>query len=81
MHHNKLVVMQQDPELQPMFDEIKKGGMAAMMKFMNDPAWLSKVGEKLGDVEVPPGGAAGVPPAGADTPSAPEINNIMDAAK
>ena len=55
--------------------------MAAMMKFMNDPAWLSKVGEKLGDVQVPPGGAAVVPPAGPDTPSAPEINNIMDAAK
>lgn len=68
--------MQEDPELQPMFEEMAKGGVRAMMKYMNDPIWLAKVGEKLGDVEFPLGAAAAAP-----TPKSPEITNLVEAAK
>ncbi|KAI8463679.1 MAG: hypothetical protein J3K34DRAFT_139836 [Monoraphidium minutum] len=53
-----------DPELAGMFEEIKKGGMGALMKFWNDPKTLAKLGEKLGDVVPPPGA---VPPPGCQT--------------
>lgn len=49
--------------------------MGAMMKYMNDPAFLAKVGEKLGDVPV----AAQPPPAQQQAP--PEINTLIDAAR
>lgn len=31
----------EDPELKPVFEEMKSGGMAAVMKYMNDPAFLA----------------------------------------
>ena len=57
-----------------------------MMKYMNDPKLLAKLGTKLGDL------APGAPDAGAAAPAAapaaaapaaaaePEINNLRDAA-
>jgi hypothetical protein len=30
-----------DPDLKPIFEEIRSGGMAAMMKYMNDPDFLA----------------------------------------
>ncbi|KAG2493477.1 hypothetical protein HYH03_008293 [Edaphochlamys debaryana] len=79
--------LKDDPEFAEIFAEIQKGGMPALMKYYQDPKFLSKLGEKLGDV-VPKGpgaaaAAAAAPPPGAapeDMP-APEINNIRDAAK
>lgn len=62
-----------------MFEEMQRGGMQAMMKYMNDPKWLAKVGEKLGDVDMPTGNVAA--PASAPSASAPEISNLIDAAK
>jgi hypothetical protein len=35
-----------------MFEDIQKGGMGALMKYMNDPRVLSKLGSRLGDVQV-----------------------------
>jgi hypothetical protein len=32
----KVASLREDPDLAPMFEEIKTGGMAAMMKYMND---------------------------------------------
>lgn len=32
----KIASLREDPDLAPMFEEIKTGGMAAMMKYMND---------------------------------------------
>eukprot|EP00889_Picochlorum_renovo_P002154 jgi/Picre1/29184/NNA_004577.t1 len=61
-----------------MFDEIKTGGMAAMMKYMNDPTFLAKIGEKLGDVPMT-GEQQEQPAAAAAAP--PEINTILDAAQ
>jgi hypothetical protein len=39
-------------EFKEMFEDIQKGGMGALMKYMNDPRVLSKLGSKLGDVAV-----------------------------
>lgn len=33
----RIAELREDPELKPMFDEIKSGGMQSLMKFMNDP--------------------------------------------
>lgn len=68
--------LREDPELAPMFEEIKTGGMAAMMKYMNDPTFLSKVGEKLGDIPAPQGVASPEPPS-----KEADINTILDAAR
>lgn len=86
----KLAQLREDPELKPMFEEMQKGGMGAMMKFMNDPVWLAKVSEKLGDPRAVAAGAA-APTAGSEAPtpaavSKPpppphEITNIIEAAR
>ena len=55
------------------------------MKYYNDPSFLAKLGGKIQDIVPPPGGeAAGgmaSPPPMSGAPAAPEINNILDAAK
>ena len=33
----RIAELREDPELKPVFDEIKGGGMQSLMKFMNDP--------------------------------------------
>lgn len=73
----KAAALKDDPDLKPMFDEIKTGGMAAMMKYMNDPAFLAKIGEKMGDIEE----VAGSQQPQVDTPDEPEILSILDAAR
>lgn len=71
---------QEDPELKPMFEAVKTGGMPALMKMMNDKTFLSKIGEKMADVIPPDAGAP--PPTAASIPTQPpEITNILDAAK
>ena len=69
---------QDDPELAPMFEDIQKNGMQAMMKYWNDPKVLAKIGERMGDVSA--AAAPGAAPAAA-APSAPEIDNLLDAAR
>jgi hypothetical protein len=74
--------LREDPDLKPMFEEIRTGGMAAMMKYMNDPVFLTKIGEKLGDLPIDQAAApAAPPPAAAPAAPAPEINSILDAAR
>lgn len=77
--------MQDDPELAPMFEDIQKNGMQAMMKYWNDPKVLAKIGERMGDIptSAPAQGAAtsAAAPAAAAQAPAPEINNLLDAAK
>ena len=74
---SRVQALQNDPELQEMFEDVKKNGMAAMMKYYNDPTWLAKVGQKIG---APPsvggGGAAAAPQA----PTA-EPTNLLEAAR
>ena len=76
---------QDDPDLQPMLADIQKNGMGALMKYWNDPTWLSKVGGKLGDVTAATAASQGAavpaqaPRAGPAAP--PEVNTLFDAAK
>ena len=77
---------QDDPDLQPMLADIQKNGMGALMKYWNDPMWLSKVGGKLGDVTAATAQAQGaaVPaqaPRAAGPTAPPEVNTLFDAAK
>ncbi len=67
-------MLQEDPELKPIFEEIQKGGMGAMMKYMNDATFLAKVGEKLGDVPMSAQPSQ-------QQQAAPEINTLIDAAR
>lgn len=69
-----------------MFAEIERGGMPALMKIMNDPKWLSKLGERLGDLPEPAAAAAGgfggpAAAAGLASPPVPEVKDLHDAAK
>ena len=76
--------MQDDPELAPMFEDIQKNGMQAMMKYWNDPKVLAKIGERMGDIPTgapAQGAAAAAAPTAAAQAPAPEINNLLDAAK
>lgn len=73
--------LREDPELAPMFEEIKSGGMGAMMKYMNDPTFLAKIGEKLGDIPVSPQGNTAPAQAAPAAPQEAEINTILDAAR
>eukprot|EP00879_Flechtneria_rotunda_P004810 GHRR01005082.1.p1 GENE.GHRR01005082.1~~GHRR01005082.1.p1 ORF type:complete len:272 (+),score=126.73 GHRR01005082.1:114-929(+) len=76
--------LKNDPEFKGMFDEIQKGGMGALMKYMNDPKVLAKLGEKLGDVPPPSAAPAAVAPeraAAAGAADVPDIDNLVDAAK
>ena len=75
-----LCLYQEDPDLKPMFEEMQQGGMEAMMKYMNNPKWLAKVGEKLGDVDMS-GGAAPAQATPRPAPQPQEINDILEAAK
>jgi len=77
--------LREDPELKPMFEEMAKGGPAAVMKYMNDPKYLRLIGSKMGDMPMPGGGAgagAGAGAAGAAAPQAPpEVTNLLEACK
>mmetsp|Transcript_17211 Transcript_17211/g.27956 ORF Transcript_17211/g.27956 Transcript_17211/m.27956 type:complete len:423 (+) Transcript_17211:1-1269(+) len=58
--------MKQDPEMSAIFAELESGGMDAMMKYYNDPAFLEKLSSKMGDLTdiMQGGGAAGGAPPG-----------------
>jgi hypothetical protein len=88
----RMAALRSDPDLAPMFEDIQKNGMAALMRYMNDPAWLAKVGSRMGDVaellqQGGGGGGGGAP--GAANPAVPrppvavgaDINSLFDAAK
>eukprot|EP00249_Psilotum_nudum_P021626 c28179_g3_i2 orf=354-1400(+) len=44
----RVAQMRDDPTLKPILEEIETGGPATMMKYWNDPAVLSKLGEAMG---------------------------------
>ena len=77
---SRMAELREDPELKPIFDEIKAGGMGAMMKFMNDPAFLAKIGEKMGDV-LPTGQPKAPPAQGRPAPPPGGVTNILDAVR
>lgn len=60
--------------------------LQALMRYYNNPDFLAKLGEKLGDVAAPPAAAAGAGAAAAaagamPAQQMPEINDLLDAAK
>lgn len=69
----RMAELKDDPEFKDMFKEIETGGMAALMKYFNDPAVLAKLGSKLEGVPMDQAG----PPPNAE----PEINDLFDAAR
>ena len=80
----KLQGMRDDPEFKDMFEDIQKNGMGALMKYMNDAEFLRKLGSRVGDVAPAPGaaGAAAMAAAGsAQQAAAPEVNDLLDAAR
>jgi len=85
----RMAALRADPDLAPMFEDIQKNGMAALMRYMNDPAWLAKVGSRMGDVTEllaqGGGGGGGATPPGAIPARPPveatSINSLFDAAK
>lgn len=63
-------------------------GMGALMKYYNDPEFLTKFGSKVGNITDVQAGAAAASAAAAAPPAAaaaaqaePEINSLLDAAK
>lgn len=81
----RFAAMRADPDLAPMFADIQANGMAALMKYMNDPEWLAKVGSKTGDIGAmlasgAPAGVAPTPPP-PTTPSGPVVTDLFSAAK
>jgi hypothetical protein len=86
----RMAKLRTDPDLAPMFEDIQANGVAALMKYMNDPAWLAKVGSRMGDVSellAAGGGGAGGPtaPGAASVPRPPvvetSVTDLFSAAK
>ena len=75
----KIEQMKDDPEFKDMFDELKKGGMGALMKFWNDPVLLKKFNDKLG-MTVGGGGGGGAG-AGVSPSQEPVVEDLLSAAK
>ncbi|KAI8462296.1 MAG: ankyrin repeat-containing domain protein [Monoraphidium minutum] len=74
--------LKDDPEMGGIFEELEKSGPAAMMKYWNDPAVLSKLGGAMGDVfdfEALMPGAAGGAEEG-DEAEGEEVPNLHSAA-
>lgn len=82
----KMQALQQDPDMKPMFEEmqkaLKESGPAALNKFYNDPAFLKKIGEKMGPISMPTSPVEDAKAAvAAPEPAAPELKNLLDAAR
>lgn len=85
----KIAELQSDPEMKPMFEKFQKAlkekGPGAIMQFYNDPEFLSKLGQKIGDtpfeaIKAAQESAPAAAPGGAPPPP-PEVKTILDAAK
>jgi len=61
----KIEEMRKDPEMAAVFQELETGGMEAMMKYYNDPTFISKLSSKMGDMSSLLGGGMGAMPGGA----------------
>lgn len=77
----KLAGMRDDPEFKAVFEDIQKNGMGALMKYMNDPEFLRKIGSRVGDISPAPVGAGAAAMAGSAAQKAPEVNDLLDAAR
>lgn len=72
------ICVQEDPELAPFFEQARSGDPQALMKLMTDPDLTSKVMSKLGQIPQTSQAPPSPPP---ESQEAPEINNLLDAAR
>ena len=87
----RIGALKDDPEFQDFFDDLKKNGPGAMMKYSTDRAFLTKLNDKLGGedaIRAAVGGAAMMPPVPATAPAPaaaatppPEVATLHDAAR
>ncbi|KAJ9514119.1 hypothetical protein QJQ45_002227 [Haematococcus lacustris] len=73
--------LRKDPEFAGFWSELQTGGMQALMKYYNDPAFLAKLSSKLGDVSGLAAAAAPSAAAAAAPVGPPEVKDLIDAAK
>ena len=51
-YQERLAVMQDDPDLKNVFDDIKANGAGAMEKYWNDSELMTKISEKMGGIRL-----------------------------
>lgn len=78
--------LRNDPDMKEFFEAVEAGGPGVVSQYMSNAEFLSKLGEKLGDIDMQlPGdayagaSAANQAPPGAQAP--PEVENLLQAAK
>ncbi|PNH12255.1 Ankyrin repeat domain-containing protein 2 [Tetrabaena socialis] len=80
----KLVALQDDPELGHIFAELRDGGAAAFQKYWDDTDLMLKISQKLRALDMDPNAPQGVEgdaAAAAEPPAKKLIANLHDAAK
>ena len=82
----RIASLKDDPAFADFFDDLKKNGPGAMMKWANDKAFLARLNDALGGEEAIRAAAGGIaPPEAAAAPapavSAPEVETLHDAAR
>jgi len=81
----RIAALKDDPAFADFFDDLKKNGPGAMMKWANDRAFLQRLNDALGGEEAIRAAAGGIaPPAAAPAAPAapaPEVETLHDAAR
>ena len=81
----RIAGLKDDPAFADFFDDLKKNGPGAMMKWANDREFLARLNDALGGEEAIRAAAGGVaPPEAAAAPAvaaAPEVETLHDAAR
>lgn len=81
----RIAALKDDPAFADFFDDLKKNGPGAMMKWANDREFLARLNDALGGEEAIRAAAGGVaPPEAAAAPAvaaAPEVETLHDAAR
>jgi len=81
----RIASLKDDPAFADFFDDLRKNGPGAMMKWANDKEFLQRLNDALGGEEAIRAAAGGIaPPEAADAPAAvqaPEVETLHDAAR
>jgi hypothetical protein len=81
----RIASLKDDPAFADFFDDLRKNGPGAMMKWANDPDFLQRLNDALGGEDAIRAAAGGIaPPEAAAAPAAaqaPEVETLHDAAR
>ena len=83
----RIAALKDDPAFADFFDDLRKNGPGAMMKWANDRAFLQRLNDALGGEEAIRAAAGGIAPPGASAAAAPaaapaaEVETLHDAAR